>query len=172
MCHKYHVKHTSKQCSLDLLKSGSHRDTNETPTCSVPVHAPQTNALWWGEEGGTTKALLYTLPWRDWMYRVALSLLAPKYHLNMIIFPREGNLWNFGVTHETHKRFLTGSNGSTYIYWKGRRKRSKTQGVFLWVILCGPSPYSLDPREDTFSTEMFLVRRRKHLCFMTRLYIF
>ena len=34
MCHKYHVKHTSKQCNLDRLKSGSKRDTNETPTCA------------------------------------------------------------------------------------------------------------------------------------------
>jgi len=50
------------QCNLDCLKSGSKRDTNETLTCAVPVHAPQTNALWWGEEGGTTKALVYTLP--------------------------------------------------------------------------------------------------------------
>ena len=55
MYRKYHVKHTSKQCNLDRLKSGSKRDTNETPTCAVPMHAPQTNALWWGEERGTTK---------------------------------------------------------------------------------------------------------------------
>ena len=46
MCHKYHVNHTSKQCNLDCLKSESRRDTNETPTYAVPVHAPQTNALW------------------------------------------------------------------------------------------------------------------------------
>jgi len=46
MCRKYHIKHISKQCNLDRLKSGSKRDTNETPTCAVPVHAPQTNALW------------------------------------------------------------------------------------------------------------------------------
>jgi len=52
MCHKYHGKHTSKQCNLDRLKSGSKRDTNEMPTCAVPVHAPQTNALWWGGGGG------------------------------------------------------------------------------------------------------------------------
>jgi len=32
VCHKYHVKHTSKQCNLNRLKSGSKRDTNETPT--------------------------------------------------------------------------------------------------------------------------------------------
>jgi len=50
-----------KPFNLDRLKSRSKRDTNETPTCAV-VHAPQTNALWWGEEGGTTKAVLYTLP--------------------------------------------------------------------------------------------------------------
>ena len=56
------------------LKSGSKRDTSETPTCAVPVHASQTNALWWGEEGGTTEALLYTLPRREWMLRAALSL--------------------------------------------------------------------------------------------------
>ena len=87
MCHKYHVKHISKQCNLDRLKSGSERDTNETPTCAVPMHAPQTNTLWWGEERGTTKAPLYTLPrhvgfgclrvlmkWVEWMWRVALSL--------------------------------------------------------------------------------------------------
>ena len=42
MCHKYHVK----QCNLDCLKSGSKRDINETPTCAVPAHAPQTNARW------------------------------------------------------------------------------------------------------------------------------
>jgi len=41
---KYHVKHIWKQCNLDRLKSGLRRDTNETPTCAVPMHAPQTNA--------------------------------------------------------------------------------------------------------------------------------
>jgi len=46
MYRKYHVKHISKQCNLDRLVSGSKRDTNETPTCAVPMHAPQTNALW------------------------------------------------------------------------------------------------------------------------------
>ena len=40
MCHKYHVKHTLKQCNLNCLKSGLKRDTNETPTCAVPMHAP------------------------------------------------------------------------------------------------------------------------------------
>jgi len=88
MCHKYHVKHTSKHGNLDRLKSGSKRDTNETPICAVPMHAPQTNALWWGEMGGTTKAIVYTLArgvgigclqvlmeWVEWMWRVALSLL-------------------------------------------------------------------------------------------------
>jgi len=64
MCHKYHVKHISKQCSLDRLKSGSTRDTNETPTYAVFMHAPQTNALLGGEERGITKALVYTLPRR------------------------------------------------------------------------------------------------------------
>ena len=74
MCHKYHVKHTSTQWSnLNRLKSGSQRDTKETPTCAVSVHAPQMNAVWWGEEGGTTK-VLYTLPRREWMWRVTLSL--------------------------------------------------------------------------------------------------
>jgi len=28
LCHKYHIKHTSKQCNLDRLKSGSKMDTN------------------------------------------------------------------------------------------------------------------------------------------------
>ena len=42
MCYKYNVEHTSEQCNLNRLKSGSKRDTNETPTCAVPVHAPQT----------------------------------------------------------------------------------------------------------------------------------
>ena len=44
--HKHHVKHTSKPWNLDHLKSESERDTIETPTCAVPVHAPQTNARW------------------------------------------------------------------------------------------------------------------------------
>ena len=78
MCRKYHVKHISKQCNLNRLKSGSKRDTPfETSTCAVPMHAPQTNALWRGEEGGTTKTLLYTLPRRvgvEWMWGFAMSL--------------------------------------------------------------------------------------------------
>jgi len=31
---------------VSQVNSGSKRDTNETPTCAVPIHAPQTNALW------------------------------------------------------------------------------------------------------------------------------
>jgi len=46
VCHKYHIKHISKQCNLDCLKSGLKRDTNEIPTCAVPMYDPQTNALW------------------------------------------------------------------------------------------------------------------------------
>jgi len=30
----------------------------------------------------------------------------------LIIFPREGRLWNFGGTHKIHKRFLTKSTGT------------------------------------------------------------
>ena len=72
---------------LNFLKIGLKRDTNKTPTCEVPEHAPQTNAGWWGEEGGTTMTLVYTLPrhvgvgclwvlmeWFVWMWRVSLFL--------------------------------------------------------------------------------------------------
>jgi len=45
--HKYHVEHTPKRRKLDRLKSESRSVTNETPTCVVPLHAPQTNALCW-----------------------------------------------------------------------------------------------------------------------------
>jgi len=37
-----------------------------------------------------------------------------------IIFPREEKLWNFGGTHKTHKRCLTGSTGSTGVGKEGR----------------------------------------------------
>jgi len=65
------------------------RDTNEMPTWAVPMHAPQTNTLWWGEEGGTTKTPLYTWPrsvgvgclrvlmkWVEWMWNRSI-LSAP-----------------------------------------------------------------------------------------------
>ena len=44
--HKYHIERTPKRRKLDRLKSESRGATNETPTCVVPLHAPQTNALW------------------------------------------------------------------------------------------------------------------------------
>jgi len=44
MCHKYDVKHTSKQYNLHSLQSGSKKDTNKTPTCAVPVHAMLSHA--------------------------------------------------------------------------------------------------------------------------------
>jgi len=55
--HKHLVRHTPKQRKVDRLKGESlQRDishphsskgaTNKTPTCAVPVHAPQTNAVW------------------------------------------------------------------------------------------------------------------------------
>jgi len=47
-CHKHDVRHSPKQCKLDRLKSESKGATNETPTCAVPVHAPQSNAFWRG----------------------------------------------------------------------------------------------------------------------------
>jgi len=41
MCHKYHVKHTSKQCNLDCLKSaskkGHQRDANLCGACERPT---------------------------------------------------------------------------------------------------------------------------------------
>jgi len=36
-----------------------------------------------------------------------------------VIFPRAVKLWSFGVTHETYKRFLTGSTGSTWVGKQG-----------------------------------------------------
>jgi len=82
MCHKYHIKHTCKECNLDGLKSGSQKDTNdsETSTCAVPAHALQTNTLLGGVEEGTTKALLYTLPRgvRAWCVR-RVTLLLPTF---------------------------------------------------------------------------------------------
>jgi len=45
----FYVSQISRQTyietmNLDRLKSGLKRDTNEKPTCAVPMHAPQTNA--------------------------------------------------------------------------------------------------------------------------------
>jgi len=44
MCHN-HVKHASKQCSLERLKIRLKKDTSETvmPTCAVPVTARPTD---------------------------------------------------------------------------------------------------------------------------------
>jgi len=95
MCHKYHVKHTSKQCNIDRLKSGSKRDTNETPTCAVPMHVPQTNTLWWGEEGGTTKALLYTWPKRVGSFFLVADLSWRTLQMSVLhCFIRVGPSWN------------------------------------------------------------------------------
>ena len=44
MCHKFHVKHTLKQCNLNRLKSGSKRGTNDTPTC-VCLNTPHRRTL-------------------------------------------------------------------------------------------------------------------------------
>ena len=33
---------------LDCLKMNSRGATNESPTCAVPMHAPQTSPLWQG----------------------------------------------------------------------------------------------------------------------------
>jgi len=46
ICHKYHIKHTSKQYKLGFLKSELKRDTKATPTCAITVLSPQTNVLW------------------------------------------------------------------------------------------------------------------------------
>ena len=35
MCRTYHIKHTSKQCNLDRLKSGSKRDTRPSDERSL-----------------------------------------------------------------------------------------------------------------------------------------
>ena len=44
--------------------------------------------------------------------------------------------------------------------WLGTTEIKVKHGSVPWVTLCGPSPYSLDPREHTFSAEVLLVRRR------------
>ena len=50
------------QKKLNDIKPDTKRkgDSNETPTCAVPVNDPQTNAFWREEEEGTTKTLVYT----------------------------------------------------------------------------------------------------------------
>jgi len=37
-----------KDRKLDRLKMNPRGVTNEAPTCAVPMHAPQTSALWQG----------------------------------------------------------------------------------------------------------------------------
>jgi len=44
----------------EWIEKGYQRDANQA--CAVPMHAPQTYALWWGVEEGTTKAFVYILP--------------------------------------------------------------------------------------------------------------
>jgi len=68
--HKYRVKYTSKQRNQDRFKSESRGDTNQTLTCVVPVHAPQTNSLWSGVEAwnryGTAPCVLLCFMTRCW----------------------------------------------------------------------------------------------------------
>ena len=43
-------------------------DKGQTSTYAVFMHAPQMNTLWGGDERGTTKALVCTLPRRVGIY--------------------------------------------------------------------------------------------------------
>jgi len=90
-----------------------------------------------------------------------------------LMSPREGRLWNFGGTHQIHKRFLTESTGSTWVGKEERdsvekeEKESKTQGVKEVHSAIFLASFSI--LEQQPSTEVLLVRRRKCLCSMTRL---
>ena len=47
----FYVSQVSRQTYVETMQSrlfeeGIERDTNETSTCAVPMHAPQTNTLW------------------------------------------------------------------------------------------------------------------------------
>jgi len=64
--------------------------------------------------------------WKSHSDRDVYSKKSHKRMSPMIIFPREGKLWNFGVTHKIHKRFLTERTGNT---WDGKgRERQRGHG--------------------------------------------
>ena len=56
MCHKYHVKHISKQYNLGHLKSGLKRDTN---LCSAYARPPNERSLVRGGEGYNQGSFVY-----------------------------------------------------------------------------------------------------------------
>jgi len=112
MCHKYHVKHISKQCNLEWIEKGHQQDAN----LRCAYYAPQTNALWRGEEKGTTKVLLYTWPrrvgvgclrvlmeWVVWMCNRTMlraSFTKKRMHnLGLICLPKMmcSKVWVWGV---------------------------------------------------------------------------
>jgi hypothetical protein len=53
-------------------------------------------------------------------------------HMNKVIFPGEGRLWNFGRTHKIHKRFLT---ESTRITWVGKERRDNAETVHTHLMM-------------------------------------
>jgi len=52
---------------------------------------------------------------------------------NLVVFPREGRLWNFRGTHKIHKHFLTEST------WAGKEERDNVETVhthlFWWTLI-------------------------------------
>jgi len=58
MCHKYHVKHISKQCNLDRLKSRSKRDTNGRQPVQC-LCTPNERSLVRGGEGYNQGSFVY-----------------------------------------------------------------------------------------------------------------
>jgi len=59
MYHKHHVKHTSKKCTPDRLKSESKGDTNETLISAVPVHLTDEYSLVRGGRGYNQDSYVY-----------------------------------------------------------------------------------------------------------------
>jgi len=41
---------SQRECKLDCLKSESEGAANESPTCAVLMHSPQTSPIWQGVE--------------------------------------------------------------------------------------------------------------------------
>ena len=70
MCHKYHVKHTSKQCNLDCLKSGSKKGhQGDTNLCGAYARPTDERSLVRGGGGYNQDSFVYfTKACGCWVY--------------------------------------------------------------------------------------------------------
>jgi len=137
MCHKYHVEHTSKQCNLNCLKSGSRRGANLCGACVRPTDERSLVRVEFllKTDSGYPKDTGVDKPWQPLGIPFAITPIGQLHQYPPL--PIQGDLGR-GPSHQSHVLEHGDTYGQAQVCSKGHQGSSVEfvrPVVFFFVVL-------------------------------------